>query len=572
MPRYQVMLLALDVIKLLFVTAVGACVGSLINVLVYRLPLGISVVTPPSRCPSCQTKLTWRENIPIFGWILLRGRCRFCKAKISPEYPIVEAVVAALFAAFFALWYLTPMPAVWLGIDWGAIKPEWALNGEGRTWPAFVVLITLVASLVAMTLVDAKTTTIPLVLAWTPALVAVVVYPLHALWVQFKLPHGLRYMAAHEVWMVPTPGPFNWGLVGAVVGAVVGLGVGNALLSKGLIRRSFEDYDEWERSVAAQRAAEEAQTAEEAGAAGAAGEPPNGTAALGAPDSVEASAATSTQAAPLPDIPKDAEPLPPLTEAAEVHTPVIPPSAEPGPSVAASGAGVESKPVGTTSHNAGPIESAALEVISASEPDALIPGPEGQPASGLPALAPLTARPEDMWIQYPYARREMVKELIFLAPCLGLGALGMLAARHWAHQQSDFGPAGLITTASLELPLWLRVLAGVLLGYLVGGGIVWGTRIIGSLAAGREAMGLGDVHLMGAVGACLGWIDAVLIFFGAAFVGIIWQGLGRVFSGVFRRAMPYGPCLAVATLLLLLLKPLVEIGLSRLMHRPIDLP
>ena len=85
-------------------------------------------------------------------------------------------------------------------------------------------------------------------------------------------------------------------------------------------------------------------------------------------------------------------------------------------------------------------------------------------------------------------------------------------------------------------------------------------------------MGLGDVHLMAAVGACLGWIDAILAFFGAAFVGLAWQGLGRLFSGVFRRAMPYGPCLAVATLLVVLLKPVIEVGLSRLLHRPIDLP
>ena len=52
---------------LLFVTAVGACIGSLINVLVYRIPLGLDVVRPTSRCPQCDHKLTWRENIPIFG-------------------------------------------------------------------------------------------------------------------------------------------------------------------------------------------------------------------------------------------------------------------------------------------------------------------------------------------------------------------------------------------------------------------------------------------------------------------------------------------------------------------------
>ncbi|MCC6678835.1 MAG: prepilin peptidase [Phycisphaerales bacterium] len=480
------MLLALDVVKLLFVTAVGACVGSLINVLVYRLPLGLSVVTPPSRCPSCQTQLTWRENIPVFGWILLRGRCRFCKVRISPEYPIVEAIVAGLFALFFALWYLVPTPAVWLGIDWGAVKPEWAQNGEGQTWPVFVVLMFLVGSLVAMTIVDAKTTTIPLVLAWVPAIVAVVVLPAHALWFQLKYHRGLYHLADGAVWTLPAPGPFEWGVIGACIGGVLGLGIGNLLLSAGLIRRSFADYEEWEKSV------------------------------------------TGPGVGALPDG-------------------GVGPSATPGP-------------------HGHPI--LAADVVLA--PEAPAPVATGaQPTAGPENVA---QRPEELWIQYPHARREMFKEIIFLAPCLGLGMAGMLLARHLTGQQATWTPQGPVAVAQAAAPLWLQVLGGVLLGYLAGGGIVWGTRILGSLAAGREAMGLGDVHLMAAVGACLGWIDAVLAFFGAAFVGLAWQLMGKIFSGVFRRAMPYGPCLAVATLLVLLLKPLIEVGLSRLLHRPVDLP
>lgn len=489
MPRYQAMLLALEIVKLLFVTAVGACVGSLINVLVYRLPRGQSVVTPPSRCPACQTRLTWRENIPIFGWILLRGRCRFCGVKISPEYPIVEAIVAGLFAAFFALWYLVPTPAVWLGIDWGAIKPEWAQNGAGQTWPVFVVLMFLVGSLVAMTIVDAKTTTIPLVLAWVPAGVAVLVLPLHALWYELTYHRGLFRVANGFAWTLPTPGPYEWGLIGACIGGVMGLGIGNILMSAGLIRRSFADYEEWERSVTGPPAAR----------------PPS-----------EAS---------KPD--------------------------EPGPA------------------GESPVSEIAGDVVGSPEGGPHSPIPESGETHGDGGQA---GRPEDLWIQYPHARREMLRELVYLAPCLGLGAAGMLLARYLTGQEVVPGPDGLVAVARVAAPLWLQVLGGVLLGYLAGGGIVWGTRILGSLAAGREAMGLGDVHLMAAVGACLGWIDAVLAFFGAAFVGLAWQALGKLFSGVFRRAMPYGPCLAVATLLVLLLKPLIEVGLSRLLHRPVDLP
>jgi leader peptidase (prepilin peptidase)/N-methyltransferase len=72
----------------------GACAGSFLNVCVHRWPRERSVVKPRSRCPSCGNQLAWFENIPILSWIALRGRCRCCDEPISPEYPIVELVVA----------------------------------------------------------------------------------------------------------------------------------------------------------------------------------------------------------------------------------------------------------------------------------------------------------------------------------------------------------------------------------------------------------------------------------------------------------------------------------------------
>jgi leader peptidase (prepilin peptidase)/N-methyltransferase len=124
------------------------------------------------------------------------------------------------------------------------------------------------------------------------------------------------------------------------------------------------------------------------------------------------------------------------------------------------------------------------------------------------------------------------------------------------------------------VPLWLMVLSGVFLGYLVGGGIVWVTRIFGTLGFGKEAMGLGDVHMMAAVGACLGWVDAVLGFFAAAIVGTVYALLGTLFSGVFKRAMPFGPYLAIGTVLVWFAKPAVEALLTWLAKAdpPINLP
>jgi len=76
----------------------GACIGSFLNVVVYRLPRGLSLWHPPSHCPHCQTRLRPWDNVPVLGWLWLRGRCRYCGAGISWRYPLVEAATAVWFA------------------------------------------------------------------------------------------------------------------------------------------------------------------------------------------------------------------------------------------------------------------------------------------------------------------------------------------------------------------------------------------------------------------------------------------------------------------------------------------
>ncbi len=83
------------------VFALGASVGSFINVVVYRLPAGLSILWPPSRCPHCLHQLAVSENVPVLGWLWLRGRCRHCKSQISVRYPVVEAATALLFLLVF---------------------------------------------------------------------------------------------------------------------------------------------------------------------------------------------------------------------------------------------------------------------------------------------------------------------------------------------------------------------------------------------------------------------------------------------------------------------------------------
>lgn len=79
----------------------GACIGSFLNVVIYRIPAGISLIHPPSRCPHCRHRLGITENVPVFGWLWLRGCCRWCKTKISRRYPIVEAVTGLVFMLVF---------------------------------------------------------------------------------------------------------------------------------------------------------------------------------------------------------------------------------------------------------------------------------------------------------------------------------------------------------------------------------------------------------------------------------------------------------------------------------------
>jgi len=84
---------------LVLVGLFGLAIGSFLNVVVYRVPLGLSLVSPPSRCPSCDHDIRNRHNVPVAGWLVLRGRCADCAARISPRYPLVELATGVLFVA-----------------------------------------------------------------------------------------------------------------------------------------------------------------------------------------------------------------------------------------------------------------------------------------------------------------------------------------------------------------------------------------------------------------------------------------------------------------------------------------
>ncbi len=119
--------------------AFGLAIGSFLNVVIYRVPLGLSVVKPPSACPNCYREIRPYDNIPVLSWLILRGRCRDCSTPISIRYPLVEAACAVLFAA--VAWHL--------GVNWSV--------------PAYCALM---AGLLALALIDLDHLRLPKTLVW----------------------------------------------------------------------------------------------------------------------------------------------------------------------------------------------------------------------------------------------------------------------------------------------------------------------------------------------------------------------------------------------------------------------
>jgi leader peptidase (prepilin peptidase) / N-methyltransferase len=139
------------------IAVLGLAIGSFVNVVIVRVPRGQSLVSPASRCPVCDRPIRARHNVPLLGWLILRGRCANCRARISIQYPLVELTTAVLFAAtaarMQALNLLPALPAylyfVAIGVSLAVIDLQWRRLPNAIVVPSYPVLAVLLAAATA---------------------------------------------------------------------------------------------------------------------------------------------------------------------------------------------------------------------------------------------------------------------------------------------------------------------------------------------------------------------------------------------------------------------------------------
>ena len=202
----------------------GLAIGSFINVVIWRVPRGMSIVAPPSSCPRCGHPVRARDNVPVLSWVLLRGRCRDCGEPISPRYPAVELLTAALFA--WMPWLITPpaaLPAyLWLagaGVALAAIDLDVKRLPNAIVYPTTVVVIGWLAIVGVFTDLGAT---------WRTLLAALILGGLYLL-LHLAYPRGMGFgdvklalpigaALGFDSWQALAVGGFAAFVLGAVVG------------------------------------------------------------------------------------------------------------------------------------------------------------------------------------------------------------------------------------------------------------------------------------------------------------------------------------------------------------------
>jgi len=213
-----------DWIWFVFRFAFGCCVGSFLNVVIYRLPRDKSIVTPPSACPACGKHIRFYDNIPLISWLLLGTKCRYCKAPISPRYFIIELFTGILFVGLFVLYFRT-----------GLRDGLGSFLGGG--WIIYLVSIILLVSFTAASAIDLELWIIPLSICWLVTAVGLLVSAVGG--------YIIDSFLIRAYWLLPSASAKTGSLA---IGASVGLAVSLLLLTTGLIKRSYEAEDKGQRT------------------------------------------------------------------------------------------------------------------------------------------------------------------------------------------------------------------------------------------------------------------------------------------------------------------------------------
>lgn len=198
----------------LWIFATGCCIGSFLNVVIYRLPREKSLVYPGSSCPHCGQAIRFYDNVPLLSWLVLRAKCRRCKGPISARYFLVELLTGSVFLGLYLAYFHANVR--------GSIHVEGA-------WLIYLIHIILLSAFIAASAIDLELWIIPLSICWFVTAAGIIGSAVGGYVISAQL---LR-----TYWILPVASPHTGALA---LGAAVGLGLGWLLLRTGVLKRSYE--------------------------------------------------------------------------------------------------------------------------------------------------------------------------------------------------------------------------------------------------------------------------------------------------------------------------------------------
>ena len=205
-----------DWIWFAFIFAFGCCIGSFLNVVIYRLPRDKSIIRPASVCPICGRHICFYDNIPLVSWLVLGAKCRYCKAPISPQYFVIELLTGLVSLGVFILYFYTDLRA--------GVGP--LLSGG---WFIYLFHIILLAAFIAASAIDLHLWVIPISICWLVTVAGLIGSTLGVYVIE---PSAIRGYA-----LLPSASAATGSLA---AGAAIGMAVSWLLLTTGSIKRSYE--------------------------------------------------------------------------------------------------------------------------------------------------------------------------------------------------------------------------------------------------------------------------------------------------------------------------------------------